>query len=218
MRMPKIASVHRQMPSAAAADTSERELDMTKLRKISTGVFALVLCVVPSTAVAVESTPGASDKAITSDTTLKMGKKGLLELVNYAKSSREKNRRVPVDVRVVEIEKGKASDLKGKGFPASATGMVPWYIRVELGYAGGDYDSLFPSFRGGFADGSSTATVLTTEKIGPCKELLGAKLNKKQRIARNCTVVLAPAGVPVVRAFTYHSVSANRSVTVTWKK
>ncbi|MGQ0844340.1 MAG: hypothetical protein ACT4QF_09400 [Sporichthyaceae bacterium] len=191
---------------------------MTKLRKFSTGVCVLALCAVPSTAVAVESAPGASGRAITSDTTLKMGKKGLLELVNYAVRSGEKNRRVPVNVRVVKIEKGKASDLKGKGLPASTTGMVPWYIRSELSYAGGDFDSLFPSFRGGFSDGSTATDLFTNKKIGSCKEASSAKLNKKQRTALNCQVVLAPAGVPVDRAFTYHSATENRSVTVTWKK
>jgi hypothetical protein len=191
---------------------------MIKLRIVSTGACALALCAAPATAVAAAATPALAEGAITSDTTFKIGKKARLKLMEYGDQPGEKKHRVPVDVRVVKIEKGKPADLKGSGLPASTTGMVPWYIRSEIGYAGADFTSIYPSFRGGFSDGSSATSVYFNKKIGSCEETSGPKLNKKQRTVRSCNVVLAPPGVPVDRASTYYSVSEHRSVTVTWKK
>lgn len=56
---------------------------------------------------------------------------------------------------MLKIDKGKASDLKGQRLPASATGMVPYYIRAELSYAGADFQGPAPAIGGQFSDGST---------------------------------------------------------------
>lgn len=153
---------------------------------------------------------------ITSDTILKFGQKGVLNLDGFDENA--KTRKSPVAVRVLKIEKGKASDLKGQALPASATGMVPYYIRAELSYAGADFQGSAPSFSGEFSDGSDASGLITSRDVGPCAYTSTIRLNKKQRTGLDCTVVLAPPKVPVVSAYFFHSVDKRRSIKVTWTK
>lgn len=174
------------------------------------GLVVLALAAVPCAA---EAAPAG---VITSDTTLKFGQKGVLNLDGWDKNF--DLRRSPVAVRVLKIEKGKAADMKGKGLPASATGMVPYYIRAELSYAGADFEGSAPPFGGAFSDGSSAGSVITTRDFGPCAYSSSIKLNKKQRTGLDCSVVLAPPKVPVVSAYFFHSVNKQKSIRVAWTK
>lgn len=105
---------------------------------------------------------------ITSDTTLKFGQKGVLTLDGWDPTSEKfKSRKAPVAVRVLKIDKGKASDLKGQGLPAAATGMEPYYIRSEVSYTGADWEGSPPSIGGEFSDGSSASGLITSRAVGP---------------------------------------------------
>jgi hypothetical protein len=174
-------------------------------------------------AVALAAVPCAAQAApagvITSDTTLKFGQKGVLTLDGWDPTSEKfKSRKAPVAVRVLKIDKGKASDLKNQGLPASATGMVPYYIRSEVSYAGADWEGSPPLFSGQFSDGSSASALITSRDVGPCAYTSTITLNKKQRTGLNCRVVLAPAKVPVVSAYLFHPVGEHKSIKVTWNK
>lgn len=172
--------------------------------------MALALAAVPCAAQA------GTAKAITTDTTLKIGQKGVLNLDGYDKNF--KSRKADVAVRVTKIEKGKVSDLKGHGLPASATGMVPYYIHSELSYAGADFQGSPVLFGGEFSDGSGAGSVITSENIGPCAHVSDIKLSKKQKTGTACEVALAPPKVPVVSAYTFQSVDKKRSIKVKWTK
>lgn len=182
---------------------------MTKHRATVIGCVALALAAVPGAAHA------APAKEITADTKFKFGQGGVLQLEGF--DEKYKLRKSPVEVRVVQIEKGKISDAKGQGLPVSAKGMVPWYLRAELRYAGADFQGSAPSFGGAFSDGSSAGSLITTRDFGPCAYTSTIRLNKKQRTGRDCSVLLAPRGVPVVSAYLFASVG-KRSVKITWKK
>lgn len=174
------------------------------------GLVALGLAAVPCPAQA------APAGVITSDTTLKFGQKGVLNLDGFDKNF--KTRRSPVAVRVLKIEKGKASDLKGQGLPVSTTGMVPYYIRSELSYAGADFQGSAPPFGGAFSDGSDATSLITTRDLGPCAYTSTIRVTKKQRSGLNCTAVLAPPKVPVVGAYFFYSVDKHRSIKMAWTK
>lgn len=186
---------------------------MARHRVAVTGFLALALAAAPCAAQAAQ--PGV----ITSDTTLKFGQKGTFNLDGWDPNSEKyKARKSAVAVRVLKIDKGKASDLKGHGLPASATGMVPYYIRSELSYAGAEFHGSPPLFGGEFSDGSGAASLITSDAIGPCADTSTITVGKKHRTALDCTTVLAPAKVAVVKASFFYSVDKHRSVKVTWTK
>jgi hypothetical protein len=118
---------------------------------------------------------------------------------------------------VSRIEQGKPSDLNGKRLPTSAKGMVPWYIHEAFSFTGADYQGSPPSFLGTFADDSSATSLIRSENIGPCPSVANFKLNKQQRTATACEVVLAPPGARVVGALTYLTNDAHKSFQGTWK-
>lgn len=186
---------------------------MVKHRMVSTVLAALMLAAGAGAASAAPATP--APKVTTSDTTLKIGQKVVVRLDGF--DERFKSRRSPVRVQVVRIEKGKPADLKGSGLPASTTGMVPFYIRAVLSYAGADFQGSAPLFSGSFFDGSRAGAVITSRDIGPCAAGDTIKLSKQQRNGRDCTVVLAPPGVQVVAADIFVQNDKGDSFTVTWK-
>lgn len=184
-----------------------------KHRAAAAGFVALALAAVPCAA---QAAPAAG---ITSDTTLKFGEKGVLKLDGWdPKSEKFKARKSAVAVRVIKIDKGKTSDLKGLGLPKSATGMVPYYIRSELSYTGADFTGGGPSFSGAFSDGSGATALITSQDVGPCADTPTVTLDKKHRTVLQCTAVLAPPKVPVVGAYLFYSVDTHKSVKVTWTK
>ena len=187
---------------------------MAKHRVAVTGfVAALALAAAPCAAQA------GPAKAITKDTILKIGTKGVLNLDGWdPKSEKFKSRRADVAVRVTKIEKGKVSDLKGLGLPKSATGMVPYYIRSELSYVGADFQGSVPLFDGEFSDGSRAAAILTSRDVGPCAITHTIELSKKQKTSYVCTAVLAPPKVPVVSASVFHPIPKKPAIYVRWTK
>ena len=186
---------------------------MAKAWTYPIGLVALALAAVPSAAQA------APAPAITSDTTLKFGEKGVLNMDGWdPKSEKFKARKSPVAVRVLKIDKGKAADVKKLRLPAAASGMVPYYIRAELSYAGADFTGSGPLFDGAFSDGSSSTALITSEDVGPCANTDTVTLDKKHKTVLQCTAVLAPAKVPVVSAYLFYSVSEHKSVKVSWTK
>jgi hypothetical protein len=186
---------------------------MPKSWTFPVGLLALAMAAVPCAAVAAPAGP------ITEDTTLKFGQKGVLVLGGWDPSAEKfTSRKAPVGVRVLKIDKGKASDMKGQGLPASATGMVPFYIRTEVSYAGADWTGSPPLMGGEFSDGSSASGVITSRDFGPCAYTSDITLSKKQRTGLSCRVVLAPATVPVVAAWMFNTVGEHKSIKVTWNK
>lgn len=184
-----------------------------KLRLVSTALALLALAAAPGAIRAAEAAPSApAPRVITSDTTLKIGQKGVVKV------RRLDNVKVPVGIRVVKIQKGKPADLKNKGVPASANGMVPYYIRVVLSYEGADYHGVPGSFYGRSADGSRATLLITSADIGPCNEDSIIKLSKQQRTAVACEVVLVPQGGSVTAAEFSENNEAGRLFTVTWQK
>lgn len=189
------------------------ETNMPKLRSVSIALAALTLAAGLGPAHAAEvATAKPAPKVISSDTTLKIGQKGVVKVRSLG------NVKVPVGIRVVKIQKGKPADLKGQGLPASTNGMVPFYIRVVLSYAGTDYHGVPGSFNGKTADGYRATLLITSADIGPCNEDSIIKVSKQQRTATACEVVLVPRGATVVAAEFSENNEAGRLFTVTWQK
>ncbi|HEX3827824.1 MAG TPA: hypothetical protein VHV82_11180 [Sporichthyaceae bacterium] len=184
---------------------------MVKVRGVWTVLVASALVAVPGVARAA-GPPGL----ITSETTLKVGQTGLVRMESY--DANFKVSRVPVSVAVIRIEKGNASDLNGKKLPASAKGLVPWYIHESYTWANADFNGQIADFSGMYSDGSGADAVIGAGNVGDCPAAPNElKLTSKQRTVLACEVVLAHPGVPVVSAGAFFSNSEHDSFEVYWK-
>ena len=150
---------------------------------------------------------------ITSDTTLKLGQKGVIKVRNLD------NKKVPVAIRVTKLQKGKPADLRGQGLrPSDTKGMVPFYIRVVLNYAGADYHGDPGNFYGVSSDGSRSLLLGSSKGIGPCTEDSIVTISKSQRRASACVVVLVARGAKLVAAEFNENNEAGQLFTVAWRK
>lgn len=187
---------------------------MTKCRTISTALVTLILTAGTSAAYASEqASSDPSPPVLTANAELRFGQKAVVNTIAYGGEA------LPVGITVVKIHKGKPSDLKETDLPPLGDGMVPWYIRSVLSYAGKNFRGGIPSVGGKLSDGSYTAPGVVSGEVKPCTREYGTKLTAKHRTYAYCDIVLAPRGVKVVAAdYRQRNADGSWAFDVTWHK